>query len=1008
MSIKAKLLSTFGILLVFVIVLIYSGINSMSTLKDKVEDLAQDKFPKTVWANNIIEEVNKQSIAIRNAIITKNPERKIAEVEVIKTSTKIIGENLKKLEETIKSEKGKELFGKMIEARKSYLEVRTKMLELVNSNNITEIEFYMFGNFKARQDDYVAAINNLIQYQSQLFDETSNQAIALYESQFTLMLIIGIIALLITIILSTIIIRGVLKSVKFAAETSDFLSQGNLNINRDIKVKDETKQIIDASNTLADNLKEITKEINLFSNNMKNGKLDFRADSKKFKGEFQTMVEGLNELVDALVKPINVTAEYVDRISKGDIPPVITEDYRGDFNEIKNNLNQLIDTMNTLIEDVNSVSVQFGKCKLNYRIDSYKHQGAYAKMLEGVNQSLDVFSNIFDYAGNFMLGDENGIISYLNDSQKKFLKTYEADYRKNFANFDAEKVIGSNIDMWHKNLSYNRNLLSGLNKTHETKIQIGDQVMKLLVNPLFSKDGHKFGYVVQWVNYTNEATLESELNTTIDKLLDGKLNSRINNSKFSGGYIDIANNLNTMLDGIIAPLKTAISYLNQISAGDIPALITDEYKGDLNELKSSVNGIITVLNTLIADLKWIANEIGGGNLDAAIDAVKYRGDYNTLVTGINNINKLFKQPMVVVMDVVQKLADGDLTAEMIGNYDGEFQKLQSGLNASMNSLNELITSVKTTIDEVARGAMQVSDASTALSQGATEQAASLEEITSSMSEIASQVKINADNAHQASLLTNEAKSFSERGNREMEQLVAAMNEINVASDNIGKIIRVIDEIAFQTNLLALNAAVEAARAGRHGKGFAVVAEEVRNLAARSATAAKETAELIDNTKKAVDNGIMIVTRTSEALEEIKNGSIKSADIVAEIATSSNEQAQAIAQINEGLAQIDKVTQTNTASAEQSASASEELSGQAALLKEMVARFRLRGVTDNFDDSLKSMEHFTLSTRKSKSLPKTTQTRVTEDDYDREDIKFDELHLKPSDIIKLDDNDFGKY
>jgi len=1007
MNIKAKLLTTFAILLILMVVIVYSAINSLSKLEQKVEDLAKDRFPKTVWANSIINELNKQSIAVRNAVISSNLETKNTELELITKSTKIITNNIANLDSTIKSDKGKELLSNMKESRREYLNVRTKLIELIKINDKNQIENLMFGEFRTKQDNFINSINDIIKYQSDLFVESSNEEVEVYESQSTLMITLAIIAVLVTIILSILILKGILKSVKIAAEASDSLSQGNLNINTEINTKDETKQIIDASNTLANNLKEITKEINSLSDNMKNGKLDFRANANKFKGEFRTMVAGLNELVDALVKPINVTAEYVDRISKGNIPPMITEDYKGDFNEIKNNLNQLIDTMNSLIEDINSVSVEFSKCKLDYRINTNKHQGAFATMLEGVNQSLDVVGNIFDYAGNFMLGDENGIIAYMNDAQKKFLKTYENDYRKNFASFDADKVIGTNIDLWHKNPSYNRNLLSNLTKTHEAKIQIGDKVMKLLVNPLFDKNNHKFGFVVQWVNYTNEANLESELNSTIDKLLEGQLSNRINPNKFTGGYVNIANNLNTMLDGIITPLNTAIEYINQIAIGQIPNLITDEYKGDLNNLKASINGIINVLNSLINDLKWISKETGQGNVDAAIESSKYQGDYNLLVEGINNINKLFKQPMTVVMDVVQKLADGDLTAEMVGNYQGEFKKLQEGLNASLQSLNELITSVKTTVDEVSRGAMQVSDASTALSQGATEQAASLEEITSSMNEIASQVKINADNAHQASLITNEAKQFSERGNREMEQLVAAMNEINVASDNIGKIIRVIDEIAFQTNLLALNAAVEAARAGRHGKGFAVVAEEVRNLAARSATAAKETAELIDNTKKAVDNGIMIVTRTSEALEEIKNGAIKSADIVAEIATSSNEQAQAIAQINEGLAQIDKVTQTNTASAEQSASASEELSGQAALLKEMVAHFKLRGVSTDYDENLKSMEHFTLSARKSKSLPTTTR-QLSEDDFDKEDNRFEEYKLKPSDIIKLDDDDFGKY
>ncbi|MGB9701232.1 MAG: methyl-accepting chemotaxis protein, partial [Candidatus Kapaibacteriota bacterium] len=387
------------------------------------------------------------------------------------------------------------------------------------------------------------------------------------------------------------------------------------------------------------------------------------------------------------------------------------------------------------------------------------------------------------------------------------------------------------------------------------------------------------------------------------------------------------------------------------------------------------------------------------------DASKHQGDFRAIVQGVNELIDNIVEPINNEIEIMQKLANGDLTEQMDGNFKGEFKKLQEATNHSLEALNDLITEVKKTVDEVSRGAMQVSDASSALSQGATEQAASLEEITSSMNEIASQVKTNADNAHQASILTNEAKEYSERGNRQMENLIKAMNEINTASENISKIIRVIDEIAFQTNLLALNAAVEAARAGRHGKGFAVVAEEVRNLAARSATAAKETAELIDNTRKAVDNGIIIVSRTSEALEEIRNGAIKSADIVGEIATSSNEQAQAIAQINEGLSQIDKVTQTNTASAEESASASEELSGQAGLLKEIVQRFKTKDTKSDLDNDF-YVENRTLTPAKSKGLPSHT-TKPTEHSYKNEEDAYD-YNMKPSDVIKLDEDDFGKF
>jgi methyl-accepting chemotaxis protein len=305
------------------------------------------------------------------------------------------------------------------------------------------------------------------------------------------------------------------------------------------------------------------------------------------------------------------------------------------------------------------------------------------------------------------------------------------------------------------------------------------------------------------------------------------------------------------------------------------------------------------------------------------------------------ISNSIKKPINKMVDAAKRIADGDLDVQIDIDSKDEIGVLADAFSRMASNMNEVMTNINAASEQVASGARQVSDSSMALSQGATEQASSIEELTATVEEIASQTRLNAQNATQANELAENAKHNAVQGNDQMKHMLKSMDEINDSSNNISKIIKVIDEIAFQTNILALNAAVEAARAGQHGKGFAVVAEEVRNLAARSANAAKETTDLIEGSIKKVEGGTKIANETASALIKIVDGIEKVSNLVGDIAVASNEQALGVDQINQGINQIADVVQTTSATSEETAAASEQLSSQAEMLKHQVARFKLK-------------------------------------------------------------------
>ena len=293
-----------------------------------------------------------------------------------------------------------------------------------------------------------------------------------------------------------------------------------------------------------------------------------------------------------------------------------------------------------------------------------------------------------------------------------------------------------------------------------------------------------------------------------------------------------------------------------------------------------------------------------------------------------------------IKERMQGLMDGDLVSMCEYEFQGDFILIKDSVNGIIRNLNQTMSEVNSSTTQVSTGAKQVADGAQSLAQGSTEQAATIQELSSTISEIAYKTKENAEMAEKAAKLADTIKGNAEKGNNQMDDMIGAVKGINQSSQNISKVIKVIDDIAFQTNILALNAAVEAARAGQHGKGFAVVAEEVRNLASKSAAAAKDTGSMIQDSVEKAELGVRIAEDTAASLTEIVNGINESSELIRDIARASDEQSNSTKQITFGIDQVTQVVQQNSATAQESAAASEEMSGQSSLLHELVSRFRL--------------------------------------------------------------------
>ena len=802
---------------------------------------------------------------------------------------------------------------------------------------------------------------------------------------------------------------SVIGPLNVAADYVDKISRGAIPAKITDTYNGDFNVIKNNLNNAIDNVNALVADAGMLAKAAIEGKLATRADATKHQGDYRKIVEGVNQTLDSVIGPLNVAADYVDKISRGAIPAKITDTYNGDFNTIKNNLNNAIDNVNALVADAGMLSRAAVEGKLATRADATKHQGDYRKIVEGVNQTLDSVIGPLNVAADYVDKISRGAIP------AKITDTYNGDFNviKNNLNNAIDNVnalvadagmlakaaiegkLATRADATKHQGDY-RKIVEGVNQTLDSVIGplnvAADYVDKISRGAIPAKitDTYNGDFNILKNNLNNAIdnvnALVADAGMLAKAAIEGKLATRADATKHQGDYRKIVEGVNQTLDSVIGPLNVAADYVDKISHGAMPAKIVDTYNGDFNTIKNNLNRCIDNINAMIADANMLSLAGVEGRLSTRADATKHEGDFRRIVEGVNKTLDAVIEPVKEASNVLIQMSQGNLKIRMSSNYQGDHAQISKALNTTLdmvqekifeisrvlssisggdltvklessyvgdfveikNSLQLIIESIQRIVVEIKNATMQVNattgqleSLSSNLSSGASEQAASVEESSASIEELLASVTQNTDNSKTTDQIANKAARQAEEGGVAVAQTLKAMKEI-------AEKINVVEEIASQTNLLAVNASIESARAGEHGQGFAVVASEVRKLAEGSKKAAKDIKELTSRSLEIAENA-------GKLLDEIVPSIKKTANLVQEISAASEEQSYNLNSFNTAIDQLSQVAQQNAASSEELAATSEVLNKQSNDLKTTISFFRME---DNKEFELQTASQVT--------------------------------------------------
>jgi methyl-accepting chemotaxis protein len=667
-------------------------------------------------------------------------------------------------------------------------------------------------------------------------------------------------------------------------------------------------QLETGMNELGDSLQNAADEASLVANEASEQTLSLM--QKIIIASMLIAIAGSALVLRGILRPLNRLHNAIEAIrsNKGALERV--SGFNGEFLRIETAFNGVLDDLEAK------------------RLEESKQAQAAFRVRQALNAATT----------NLVLTDANMQVIYVNETAVAMFRKAEAVIRQTLPRFSSSQMLGGSLEQFFPKVEMARNI-SLATTPREDEIVLGTNTYHVISTAVYDEDGHKLGVVCEWKDLSEQREAERQIESVLQDAINGRLDTRLDASFFHGFMNTLSLGVNNMLDAITGPLRIAASQLKEIAEGQIPQPITVEFKGEFNEIRTSLNTCSKVLKALIHDTTMLVDAASKGQLDARVDVSNHWGDYRAIVEGMNNTLDAIARPVSEVKHVITGFASGDLTNRMSNKYGGDFAVLSDAVNASVNNLVDMVSRIHDSSYNINTSASEISVGNQNLNERTQEQAAALEETSSTLQNLTARAEENTANAKSANQLAQSATNEAKKGGEIVYSAVQAMAEINEASTRIANIITVIDGISFQTNLLALNASVEAARAGEQGRGFAVVANEVRALAQRSATAAQEIKLLINDTVGKVDHGSKLVNESGVTLRDIVDSINKVGTIISEISASTSEQMDGFLEVSRSINSLDEMTQQNAALVEEAAAASESMADQSTALRELMNFFK---------------------------------------------------------------------